>query len=293
MNNGLYNGLDSGLNQGRFSGLDNGLALGLFGNVRAKLDKDVIPYIENAKIMRAQEIFAINYLVTNTKKFFLWDKIKAIYPFLGDTLLSNAFNLKIPIDSTSAYRLDYNDNSPLITRFGVEFIGSNYNSWATTNLIPSQVLIKGNLALGCYINGGNLGGSTYPVTMGSSTISNSNIDVTDLVIRTTGKYFIPNGQAQPFVSSSDTTITGNYIGTALNGLANLYRNGIELGNTATSTNGGISGSPIFIGALGQNIGITYQNVRLGICFISTGLTKIDVRNFDMIIQNYVSILNRR
>jgi hypothetical protein len=293
MNNGLYNGLDSGLNQGRFSGLDNGLALGLFGNVRAKLDKDVIPYIENAKIMRAQEIFAINYLVTNTKKFFLWDKIKAIYPFLGDTLLSNAFNLKIPIDSNSAYRLNFNNNSPLITRFGVEFIGSDSSSWATTNLIPSQVLIKGNLALGCYINGGNLGGSPYPVTMGSSTTSNTNTDVTNLTIRTTNKYFVPNGDAQPFVSSSDTTITGNYIGTALNGLANLYRNGIELGNTATSTNGGISGSPIFIGALGQNINSTYQNVRLGICFISTGLTKIDVRNFDMIIQNYVSILNRR
>ena len=293
MNNGLYNGLDSGLNQGRFSGLDNGLALGLFGNVRAKLDKDVIPYIENAKIMRAQEIFAINYLVTNTKKFFLWDKIKAIYPFLGDTLLSNAFNLKIPIDSTSAYRLSFNDYSPLITRFGVEFIG-NYNSWATTNLIPSQVLIKGNLALGCYINGGNLGGSSpYPATMGSSTTGNTKTDATDLIIRSTGKYFIPNGETQPFVFSSDTTITGNYIGTALNGLANLYRNGIELGNTATSTNGGISGSPILIGALGQNINETYQNVRLGICFISTGLTKIDVRNFDMIIQNYVSILNRR
>lgn len=292
MNNGLYNGLDSGLNQGRFSGLDNGLALGLFGNVRAKLDKDVIPYIENAKIMRAQEIFAINYLVTNTKKFFLWDKIKAIYPFLGDTLFSNAFNLKIPIDSTSAYRLNFNNNSPLITRFGVEFIG-NSNSWATTNLIPSQVLIKGNLALGCYINGGNLGGSPYPATMGSSTTTYSKTDVTDLIIRTTGKYFIPNGEDQPFVSSSDTTITGNYIGTALNGLANLYRNGIELGNTATSTNGGISGSPICIGVLGQNIDITYQKVRLGICFISTGLTKIDVRNFDMIIQNYVSILNRR
>lgn len=290
MNNGLYNGLDSGLNQGRFSGLDNGLALGLFGNVRAKLDKDVIPYIENAKIMRAQEIFAINYLVTNTKKFFLWDKIKAIYPFLGDTLFSNTFNLKIPIDSTSAYRLNFNDNSPLITRFGVEFIG-NYNSWATTHLIPSQVLIKGNLALGCYINGGNLGGSPYPATMGSFT--NTHTDATALNIRPTGKYFIPNGQAQPFVSSSDTTITGNYIGTTLNGLANLYRNGIELGNTATSTNGGISGSPILIGAVGGDIGATYQNVRLGICFISTGLTKIDVRNFDMIIQNYVSILNRR
>lgn len=292
MNNGLYNGLDSGLNQGRFSGLDNGLALGLFGNVRAKLDKDVIPYIENAKIMRAQEIFAINYLVTNTKKFFLWDKIKAIYPFLGDTLLSNAFNLKIPIDSNSAYRLNFDTNLPLITRFGVEFIG-NSSSWATTNLIPSQVLIKGNLALGCYINGGNLGGSLYPATMGSSTTSNTNTDVISLAIRTTNKYFVPNGDAQPFISSSDTTITGNYIGTALNGLANLYRNGIELGNTATSTNGGISGSPIFIGALGQNIISTYQNVRLGICFISTGLTKIDVRNFDMIIQNYVSILNRR
>ena len=290
MVNGLYNGLDNGLQNGEFNGLDNGLALGLFGNVRAKLDKDVIPYIENAKIMRAQEIFAINYLVTNTKKFFLWDKIKAIYPFLGDTLLSNAFNLKIPIDSTSAYRLNFN-NSPLITRFGVDL--SNSFSWATTNLIPSQVLIKGNLALGCYINGGNLGDSPYPVTMGSSTTSNTNTDVINLAIRTTNKNFIPNGEAQPFVSSSDTTITGNYIGTALNGLANLYRNGIELGNTATSTNGGISGSPIFIGALGQNTSITYQNVRLGICFISTGLTKIDVRNFDMIIQNYVSILNRR
>ncbi len=293
MVNGLYNGLDNGLQNGEFNGLDNGLALGLFGNVRAKLDKDVIPYIENAKIMRAQEIFAINYLVTNTKKFFLWDKIKAIYPFLGDTLLSNAFNLKIPINSTSAYRLSWNDNSPLITRFGVEFIGSNWASWATTNLIPSQVLIKGNLALGCYINGGNLGGSPYPATMGSSTTLNTKTDVISLAIRTTNKYFVPNGDDQPFVSSSDTTITGNYIGTALNGLANLYRNGIELGNTATSTNGGISGSPIFIGALGQNIGSTYQNVRLGICFISTGLTKIDVRNFDMIIQNYVSILNRR
>ena len=292
MVNGLYNGLDNGLQNGEFNGLDNGLALGLFGNVRAKLDKDVIPYIENAKIMRAQEIFAINYLVTNTKKFFLWDKIKAIYPFLGDTFLSNAFNLKIPIDSTSAYRLNFN-NSPLITRFGVEFGVGGGSSWATTNLIPSQVLIKGNLALGCYINGGNLGGSPYPATMGSSTTSNTNTDVTQLQIQTANKYFIPNGDAQPFVSSSDTTITGNYIGTALNGLANLYRNGIELGNTATSTNGGISGSPICIGALGQNISITYQNVRLGICFISTGLTKIDVRNFDMIIQNYVSILNRR
>jgi hypothetical protein len=281
MSNGLYNGLDNGLFNGLYS-----------NDIGARLDKDVIPYIENAKIMRAQEIFAINYLVTNTKKFFLWDKIKAIYPFLGDTLFSNAFNLKIPIDSTSAYRLNFDTISPLITRFGVEFIGNTY-SWATTNLIPSQVLIKGNLALGCYINGGNLGGSPYPATMGSSTTSNTNTDVTNLTIRTTGKYFIPNGEDQPFVSSSDTTITGNYIGTALNGLANLYRNGIELGNTATSTNGGISGSPIFIGALGQNKDSTHQNVRLGICFISTGLTKIDVRNFDMIIQNYVSILNRR
>jgi hypothetical protein len=50
---------------------------------------------------------AVNTLVKDLKRFGLWTKIKAFYPFVGGTAESHKWNLKDPRDSNDAYRLTF------------------------------------------------------------------------------------------------------------------------------------------------------------------------------------------
>jgi len=290
MSNGLYNGLDNGLHNGVYNGLENGSKVGMFNNETKNFDADALLYLNNAKINYDIERFATNKLVIGLKKALLWNKLKAFYPFLGRTESSCSYNLKSPYNTNAAYRITFQNSVAQIyyTRFGVELAG--VFSVGDTYLIPSTTLTKGDLSMGIYINGGTLTGSAYPATMGSAVSANT--DGLQFAIRTTGKYFIPNGQAQNFISVSESSTTGIFIGSVKNGIISLYRNGKEIANNTASSGGSLSVNSVTIGAINGFVTQTYSNIRTGALFIASGLTKEDAIKMDFLIQQFNQLLAR-
>ena len=71
------------------------------------LDLDATTFLTAASITDSTQSSAINTLVKDLKRFGLWNKIKAFYPFVGGTPESHKWNLKDPRDSNDAYRLTF------------------------------------------------------------------------------------------------------------------------------------------------------------------------------------------
>ena len=71
-------------------------------------DPDAQSFITAAGITDPTQKLAINTLVVSLKTDGLWSKMKAIYPFVGNTAFSHKFNLKNPLDTDAAFRLVFN-----------------------------------------------------------------------------------------------------------------------------------------------------------------------------------------
>lgn len=70
-------------------------------------DVATIDFVNATGITDATTINAINTLVVYLKLNLLWDKLYAIYPFIGSTASSQKWNLKDPRDSNLAFRLSF------------------------------------------------------------------------------------------------------------------------------------------------------------------------------------------
>lgn len=69
---------------------------------------------------------AVDAFVKELKEQNLWYKLSGVYPLVGNTSGSQAINLKNPIDSDSAYRLQFNGaGTQFSNSSGVRFLGAN------------------------------------------------------------------------------------------------------------------------------------------------------------------------
>lgn len=104
-------------------------------------DPDAQAFITAANITDSIQQNAINQFVIDLKIDNLWDKMKAIYPFVGGTAFSHKWNLKDPRNLNIAFRLIFNGGMTH-SATGVLFNGTN--GWADTSAITST------LAFGVY-----------------------------------------------------------------------------------------------------------------------------------------------
>jgi hypothetical protein len=70
-------------------------------------DADALAFITAAAITGATQQSAIITLVTQLKATNIWNKMKAIYPFVGGTAAQHRFNLKDPRTVNAAFYLDF------------------------------------------------------------------------------------------------------------------------------------------------------------------------------------------
>lgn len=88
-----------------------GLGLNKFfsggGTPSGSFDVDAQTFITAAAITDSTEQGAINTLVTELKNANIWNKMRAVYPFVGGSASSAKFNLKNPVDSDAAYRISF------------------------------------------------------------------------------------------------------------------------------------------------------------------------------------------
>ena len=94
---------------------------------------------------------AVNTLVKDLKRFGLWNKIKAFYPFVGGTADSHKWNLVDPRDTNSAYRLQFSGGWTH-TSMGVKTNGSNTSANTFLSLRSTFGSTSTKHTLGIYIN---------------------------------------------------------------------------------------------------------------------------------------------
>ena len=70
-------------------------------------DIDVVNFVNATGISDPTIINAICTLTTSLKNNGLWNKMNAIYPFVGGSATTHKFNLKNPADTNAAFRLSF------------------------------------------------------------------------------------------------------------------------------------------------------------------------------------------
>ena len=117
----------------------------------AKPNEEAKSFIQAAGLIDETQCRAVGTLVNDLKNYNLWDKMKAIYPMVGQAGVSSSFqyNLKDPRNLDAAFRLRFS-GSWTYNALGVQ--GDGTSSYADTFLIPDTHLINNNTYISVYTN---------------------------------------------------------------------------------------------------------------------------------------------
>lgn len=256
-------------------------------------DADVIAFIKATGITGGTEFSAVNYLVIALKNKKLWDKIIALYPFVGSTATAHKYNLKDPRDVNDAFRIVW-AGGVTHDEFGVTFDG--VNGYGDTWCKPSTSMLLGNESMFLYSRT-SAATALWRYDMGAA----NTITQRDLLVlrRSDDKITVNINSTSAGAGSllfSNTSASGFFIGSRIsqNDLR-IYKNGTQIGTTATDTNNGLrSNLSVLIGARrisGGPNGFIARNFALA--GLGRGFTNTQANDFYDIVQQYQTILNRQ
>ena len=247
-------------------------------------DSDAVAYMTAAGITNVLMKNAVNTVVVDLKFYGIWAKLYAIYPFLGGTALSHKWNLKNPLNTNAAFRLNYTGT---IVHDANGFKGNGVNGFADTNFIPNNYLSFDIGSFGIYINNSIAGSALkYHGCIGGSR-----------------RFFIvPFGTTNNFVTGlNGFPQTGTAVFTSLGVIIANRENATQQQNVKNTTNtiysnnaSGVSSVSAFLGAL-NNEGTPnfYNDHRLAFAFIGGALTVSDTLNLSNIMHTFNTTLGRQ
>lgn len=115
------------------------------------LDISATSFINVSGLTDVTQKSAVNTLVKDLKRFGLWDKIKAFYPFVGGSAESHKWNLKDPRNTNDAYRLTFSGGWTHSST-GVKCNGSNTSADTFLSLRTVFGTTSSQHTFGIYIN---------------------------------------------------------------------------------------------------------------------------------------------
>lgn len=110
------------------------------------LDDAVVEFVAATGITDLTIIDSLQTLVVSLKNNNIWDKLLAIYPFVGGTSTTNKYNLKDARDLDAAYRIDFQSNFS----FASTGVTGNGLGSARTFLNPSIDLSQNSFSVVMY-----------------------------------------------------------------------------------------------------------------------------------------------
>ena len=212
-------------------------------------------FFEAAGIVDSNQKLAVNTLVKNLQNAGLWDKMIAIYPFVGGTQQAHVLNLKDPRNNDAAYRLSLYSDTSAITNHdanGMQF----KHTWANTFFNPLHNFNPGKGDhISVYVRYRDLAESGDLVDMGSYQGGDHHLlSSADPVV---GSLSRPTALAEYHagytVFQSATQGMGYYVLTGMgsNTQGTFYENGVSIGVVADAT-GTPPNLPFYIGTLNLN-----------------------------------------
>jgi hypothetical protein len=249
----------------------NGLVSELQGNLNT--DTDATAFIQAAGLTGSfadstKIPSAITFLTQNLKRYGLWTKMRAIYPFVGNSSQSQRINLKNP----SLYPLNYGSGYTFSTQNGsvpgATITGFDMGVNANAILSPNSGSIGFYTPTNVVRNGWTFGNGQFSLVIALYGVSSVYLNYSDTVATT--------AYGRGFYAMSKT-------GSFVEGFYNSSR--IYSGNQST---GSINGSMVF----GSGQGTT-SDAAFTFAYVSDSLTTSDVQNLYSVVQSYQTILGRQ
>ena len=230
---------------------------------------------------------ATNQLVIDLKAANIWNKMKAIYPFVGGTsAFTHKFNLKDPRDLDAAFRLTFSGGGTFSSN-GYQPNGTN--AFADTKLNTLTNFSSNNCHLSYYsrtdlnttqVEIGNGGSASGPYCM--------------LYIRATGSTYFAINQNTTLTSASDANSLGFYIGTRTGTVVNGFKNGTKIATSPTSVATTRPSFNIYIGAVNYaNTATFYSGKQCAFASIGDDLTDAEALAFRTAVQLFNTTLGRQ
>jgi hypothetical protein len=250
-------------------------------------DPDAQAFITAAGITDNTQKTAINTLVLSLKANNIWQKFKAIYPFVGGTATTHKFNLINPADTNAAFRLVFNGGW---THSSNGALPNGTNAYADTFLTPNTSLLLNSSHVSYYSRTQSNG---TEIEIGSSTAGNFGDPRTLLEIRTSGiTYYAVNSQGT-YISYSDADSRAFYIGNRTGAsVINGWRNSTKVA-TGTTASFGLSTRTFWLAALNSGASPLYSTKQCAFASIGDGLTDTDAANFYTAVQAFNTTLARQ
>lgn len=263
--------------------------------MKGDINTDANAFITAASITDTTQKSAINTLVTDLKTASIWNKMKAIYPFVGGTASQHKFNLKDPRDLDVAYRLVFNGG--WTHDFG-GVLPNGANAYANSCLTPSSSFNTTTFNHLSYYSRTNDDPSNYPFEIGSYSIG-----ANGLRVRRTGNQGVfyadyPSGVSYGDASSSSITSgLGLFIGSQTGTNIKMYRNATVIASNTTATSSPSQSTyPIYLGTLNGSDVLTanrWSAKKCGFASIGDGLTDTEVSAFYTAVQKFNTTLSRQ
>jgi hypothetical protein len=251
-------------------------------------DPDAQAFITAAGLTDNTQKSAINTLVLSLKANNIWQKFKAIYPFVGGTATTHKFNLINPADTNAAFRLVFSGGW---THSSTGATPNGINAYADTFLVPNTILTQNSTHVSYY---SRINSNLTEIEVGASNGPNAADDKLVLEIRTSGVTYYNINSTTTYISHADTDSKAFYIGnrTASN-VVNGWRNSSKLatGTTASTTP---STAKVYLGAFNR-VGsvVFYSTKQCAFASIGDGLTDSEAANFYTAVQNFNTSLSRQ
>jgi hypothetical protein len=251
-------------------------------------------FLDAAGIARTEAngsiIIATCQLTTDLKNYGLWDKMKAIYPFVGGTSGSHKFNLKDPRDLDDAFRLVF-AGSWIHSSTGVTPDGST--GYADTKFNPYAQLSLTNQSYSIYKQS-NTTSKTYGCSFGYIRSSDG---------RGVGFYERSSTDILAAVNTDITsgTIAGgfqstgcHYLMTRTNTSFNVFRNSTKILSTTSTAADNTLGN-MSLGARNDGVNPVRDGIDTPISFFTAGdgLTDTDASNLYTAVQRFQTTLGRQ
>jgi hypothetical protein len=248
------------------------------------LDQDTQNFVTASGITNQQTIIALNDLVLDLKTFPtgaagpVWNKLYAIYPFVGGTSFTSRWNLK----DTGSYLASFSGS-------GTPWI---YDSNGVTSNAASGAFMNTNWNISdapdnsSTTDGWNTSGSlsVYSRTseqadydMGVQTTGTTG-NQTSLVLRNISNQFIAGLPTDPVTTATNTTGSGFFVASRASNVVTGWRNKVQLLST-TRTIGAFYGNytkPMYLAAINGNAGAeAFSSRNYAFCSIGGTLSVSD------------------
>jgi hypothetical protein len=261
-------------------------------------DTDAIIFITAAEINDITQRAAVNQLVIDLKNYGIWNKLKAVYPFVGGTASSHKFNLKDPRDLDVAFRLVFNGGWTHSSN-GVQ--GNGTNAWANTFLRPSVNLINNSTHVSVYSRTDLLQSSMDIGVYKAQLASTSSGRIFIFSRHATGNLF---AQQYNEATNNITYLNPNSLGLFLSNRTDgttfkMFKNTAIVGTNTNVSSPNISDitGPFAIGAgyemINSNVFEYFSSRQYAFTSIGDGLTDTEANNFYTAIQDFQTTLGRQ